>query len=185
MRCGNYAWEARFASGAPNQRPEADTWQVSFGAILTPLGLGLLGYGFGAFFQILPGADIAAIMLIYGFPLSILGFALSYAQLKPVPCKTTKEAMALRDSQMTDIQKQVGFCGYFGLAGGFDRCLSRCWQPVQQTCGQTRHARMTNCMKCTGSGDEQVDSVHIYWSCRCGKMSHASGTGTNSIWTRR
>ncbi len=81
--------------------------QISFGAILTPLGVFLLTYGFGSFFQLLPGADIAAILLIYGFPITLLGFALSYAQLKPVPCKTTKEALALRDSQATDIQKQV------------------------------------------------------------------------------
>jgi len=46
-------------------------------------------------------------MLIYGFPLSLLGFALSYAQLKPVPCKSTQAALDLRESQATDIQKQV------------------------------------------------------------------------------
>ena len=64
-------------------------------------------YGFGAFFGLLPGGDISSIMLIYGFPISLLGFALAYAQLKPVPCKTTKAAFDLRESQMTDIQKQV------------------------------------------------------------------------------
>lgn len=81
--------------------------QISFGAILTPVGLSLLAYGFGAFFQLLPGSSISSIMLIYGFPLSLLGFALSYAQLKPVPLKTTQAAYDLRDLQMTDIQKQV------------------------------------------------------------------------------
>jgi hypothetical protein len=81
--------------------------QISFGAILTPLGVGLLAYGFGAFFQLLPGTEVSAIMLIYGFPISLLGFALSYAQLKPVPCKTTRKALDLRESQATDIQKQV------------------------------------------------------------------------------
>lgn len=81
--------------------------KISFGAILTPIGLGLLGYGFAAYFQLLPGADVSSVMLIYGFPISILGFALNYAQLKPVPCKSTTEAVALRSSQMTDIQKQV------------------------------------------------------------------------------
>ena len=81
--------------------------QISFGAILTPIGVFLLTYGFGSFFQLLPGADIAAILLIYGFPITLLGFALSYAQLKPVPCKTTKDALAIRDEQATDIQKQV------------------------------------------------------------------------------
>jgi hypothetical protein len=55
--------------------------QVSYGSILTPLGVGLLVYGFGAFFQLLPGADLSSLMLIYGFPISVLGFALSYAQV--------------------------------------------------------------------------------------------------------
>ena len=83
--------------------------QISFGAILTPIGVFLLTYGFGSFFQLLPGSSVAAILLIYGFPITLLGFALSYAQLKPVPCKTTKEALSLRDAQATDIQKQVTF----------------------------------------------------------------------------
>ena len=30
--------------------------QISFGSILTPIGLFFLTYGFGAFFQVLPGA---------------------------------------------------------------------------------------------------------------------------------
>ena len=81
--------------------------QISFGKILSPLGIGLLSYGFGAFFGLLPGGDVSSIMLIYGFPIALLGFALAYAQLKPVPCKTTRAAFNLRDSQMTDIQKQV------------------------------------------------------------------------------
>ena len=67
-------------------------------------------YGFGAFFGLLPGGDVSSIMLIYGFPISLLGFALAYAQLKPVPCKTTRAAFNLRESQMTDIQKQVCLC---------------------------------------------------------------------------
>ena len=76
---------------------------------MTPIGVGLLTYGFGSFFQLLPGSDIAALLLIYGFPITLLGFALSYAQLRPVPCKSTREALALRESQATDIQKQVCF----------------------------------------------------------------------------
>ena len=66
-----------------------------------------MSYGFGAFFGLLPGGDVSSIMLVYGFPISLLGFALAYAQLKPVPCKTTRAAFNLRDAQMTDIQKQV------------------------------------------------------------------------------
>lgn len=82
--------------------------QISFGKILTPLGVGMLTYGFGSFFNLLPGGDVSSLLLIYGFVISLLGFALAYAQLVPVPCKTTKDAFDLRDAQATDIQKQVG-----------------------------------------------------------------------------
>lgn len=81
--------------------------KVSFGSILTPVGLGLLGFGFTAYFNILPGGDISSLLLIYGFPISLLGFALSYAQLDPVTCKTTQAALDLRATQMTDNQKQI------------------------------------------------------------------------------
>lgn len=73
-----------------------------------PIGIGLMTYGFGSFFQLLPGSDISSLLLIYGFPILLLGFALSYAQLEPVPCVSTPEALALRESQATDIQNQVG-----------------------------------------------------------------------------
>lgn len=33
-------------------------------------------YGFGAYFNILPGSEWSALMLTYGFPLSIIGMAL-------------------------------------------------------------------------------------------------------------
>lgn len=60
--------------------------KISFGSILTPVGLGLLGYGFGAYIGLLPGADLSSVMLIYAFPISLLGFALSYAQVRgPLP----------------------------------------------------------------------------------------------------
>ena len=84
-----------------------DLSKVSFGSIATPVGLTLLFYGFGAYISLLPGDSISALLLIYGFPISLIGFALKYAELAPVECKTTKAAMALRESQMTDIQKQV------------------------------------------------------------------------------
>ena len=103
-----------------HKRPQT---QISFGSILTPIGVGLLTYGFGSFFQLLPGSDIAALLLIYGFPITLLGFALSYAQLRPVPCKSTREALALRESQATDIQKQVRIQPLQSLK--WDSCLVR------------------------------------------------------------
>mgnify|MGYP002632008796 CR=1 FL=1 len=82
--------------------------KVSFGKVLTPFGVALLTYGFGAFFGLLPGADVSPIMLVYGFPVSLLGFALFYAQLEPVPCKSTAAAAAAREAgAATDIQKQL------------------------------------------------------------------------------
>lgn len=80
---------------------------MSFGSILTPVGVFLLSYGFGAFFGLLPGTDASPLMLVYGFPMSLLGFALYYAQLAPVPCVTTEGAAAVREAEATDIQKQV------------------------------------------------------------------------------
>ena len=55
--------------------------KVSFGSILTPIGLTLLGYGFCAYFADLPLSPFSSLMLIYGFPISLLGAALSYAQV--------------------------------------------------------------------------------------------------------
>ncbi|GMH43952.1 hypothetical protein BSKO_11886 [Bryopsis sp. KO-2023] len=81
--------------------------KVSYGSIMAPLGVGLLVYGFGGYFELLPGGEVSSLLLIYGFPLMLLGFALKYAELKPVECKTTGAALALRETQMTDIQKQV------------------------------------------------------------------------------
>lgn len=81
--------------------------KVSFGDVLAPAGVGLMVFGFGAYFSLIPGSDLSGVALIYGFPVLLLGFALKYAQLDPVSCTTTREAFELRGSQMTDNQKRV------------------------------------------------------------------------------
>ncbi|KAJ6867215.1 hypothetical protein NC652_038445 [Populus alba x Populus x berolinensis] len=81
--------------------------KVSFGVIGLGLGISLLSYGFGAYFNILPGSEWSAIMLTYGFPLAIIGMALKYAELKPVPCLTYSDAEMLREKCATPILKQV------------------------------------------------------------------------------
>ncbi|WCJ25404.1 acclimation of photosynthesis to environment [Euphorbia peplus] len=81
--------------------------KVSFGVIGLGLGVSLLSYGFGAYFNILPGSEWSAIMLTYGFPLAIIGMALKYAELKPVPCLTYADAQVLRETSATAILKQV------------------------------------------------------------------------------
>jgi Protein of unknown function (DUF2854) len=81
--------------------------KISFGDILTPTGAFTMLFGFGAYFQLIPGTDLSGLALIYGFPALLLGFALKYAQLEPVPCQTTREAFEAREAQMTDNLKQV------------------------------------------------------------------------------
>ncbi|KAJ6936268.1 thylakoid membrane protein [Populus alba x Populus x berolinensis] len=81
--------------------------KVSFGVIGLGFGISLLSYGFGAYFNILPGSEWSAIMLTYGFPLAIIGMALKYAELKPVPCLTYSNAEMSREKCATPILKQV------------------------------------------------------------------------------
>ena len=80
---------------------------TSFGTIGLSVGLPLLAYGFCAYFQFLPGSDVSALMLIYGFPISLIGFALKYAELEPLECITYADALKLREEQTTSILTQV------------------------------------------------------------------------------
>lgn len=82
-------------------------FKTSLGTIGLSVGLTLLSYGFGAYFNILPGAEWSAIMLTYGFPLAVIGMALKYAELKPVPCTTYADALAVRENKATPTLKQV------------------------------------------------------------------------------
>ena len=51
------------------------------------LGAGLLAVGFLAYFKLIPGADVSPLLLVYGFPGTVLGFALKYVDLAPVPLR--------------------------------------------------------------------------------------------------
>ncbi|XP_051197360.1 uncharacterized protein [Lolium perenne] len=101
------------SSGAASDKPivpDDDGFtlaKVSFGVIGLGVGGSLLSYGFGAYFNLLPGSEWSALMLTYGFPLTIIGMALKYAELKPVPCITYADAFALREQCATPILKQV------------------------------------------------------------------------------
>uniref|UniRef100_A0A453RV58 Uncharacterized protein n=1 Tax=Aegilops tauschii subsp. strangulata TaxID=200361 RepID=A0A453RV58_AEGTS len=77
-------------------------------------------YGFGAYFNLLPGSEWSALMLTYGFPLTIIGMALKYAELKPVPCITYSDAFALREKCATPILKQVTDDGKYCLVLEFE-----------------------------------------------------------------
>ncbi|KAL9226558.1 hypothetical protein vseg_002356 [Gypsophila vaccaria] len=81
--------------------------QISFGVVGLGSGVTLLAYGFGAYFNILPGSEWSALMLTYGFPVAVIGMALQYAELKPVPCVTYSDAQKLREKCATPVLKQV------------------------------------------------------------------------------
>lgn len=98
-------WTRTYPHGADSGTPGCT--QVSFGTIGLSVGLTFLVYGFGAFFQFLPFGSISSLLLIYGFPISLIGAALQYAKLDPVPCLSYEKAVALRDAQATSIQLQV------------------------------------------------------------------------------
>eukprot|EP00241_Pyramimonas_parkeae_P007152 CAMPEP_0114251474 /NCGR_PEP_ID=MMETSP0058-20121206/15290_1 /TAXON_ID=36894 /ORGANISM="Pyramimonas parkeae, CCMP726" /LENGTH=308 /DNA_ID=CAMNT_0001365279 /DNA_START=38 /DNA_END=964 /DNA_ORIENTATION=- len=100
-------WNADKDLGAIVADQEKALSKVSFGTIGLTVGLSLLTYGFGAFFQFLPLGSLSSLMLIYGFPISLIGAALQYAKLDPVPCLSYSKAVALRDEQATSIQLQV------------------------------------------------------------------------------
>jgi len=100
----------------------------SLASFVLPIGSVLLGYGFGAYFNIVPGQDVASLLLVYGFPATVLGFALKYAELKPVTLRSTPEAVKLRESQATEIQTQVrnDCCRYrYGDEQHLDEALGR------------------------------------------------------------
>lgn len=84
--------------------------QISFGTILLSVSSLLLVTGFGGYFGLISGETIqgfSGLLLIYGFPGTVLGWALKYAELKPATLKSSAAAVALRDTQMTDNQKRV------------------------------------------------------------------------------
>lgn len=102
------ASESGFAAGkAIIPDDEFSLAKVSFGVIGLGVGISLLTYGFGSYFNLLPGSEWSALLLTYGFPLTIIGMALKYAELKPVPCITYADALVLREKCATPIQKQV------------------------------------------------------------------------------
>eukprot|EP00879_Flechtneria_rotunda_P019274 GHRR01020241.1.p1 GENE.GHRR01020241.1~~GHRR01020241.1.p1 ORF type:complete len:194 (+),score=52.13 GHRR01020241.1:676-1257(+) len=115
-------------------------------------------YGFGAYFTLLPGTDVSSVLLIYGFPISILGFALSYAQLEPVPCKITKAAYELRATQMTDIQKQIreDTTRYrYGDEQHLDEALDRIWK-----FGRAGNPPKKMCPRLIGLREEVIDGAY-------------------------
>lgn len=132
--------------------------KISFGDILLPAGVGLMVFGFGGYFQLIPGGSLSGVLLIYGFPVLLLGFALKYAQLEPVPCATTRAAYELRASQMTDIQKQVREdCTRYRY--GDEQHLEEALQRVFMI-GRPTGLSRRQCPRLTGLREEVIDGAY-------------------------
>jgi hypothetical protein len=84
-----------------------DLSTTSFGSIGLGVGLPLLMSGFLGYFNVIPTGSISSLLLIYGFIISLIGFALQYAKLEPLECVTYEDAAALREAQTTGILTQV------------------------------------------------------------------------------
>ena len=83
--------------------------QFSFGTIGLYAGLSLLGYGFASYFNFgIPPSSFSSLALIYGFIVSLLGFALKYAQLEPLECITYEDAQKLRSTQVSAVLRDMG-----------------------------------------------------------------------------
>lgn len=157
--------------------------KVSFGDILTPVGIFLMTFGFGSYFMLIPGSSLSGVALIYGFPVLLLGFALKYAQLEPVECKTTKEAFALRESQMTDNLKQVREdCTRFRCAAAAFPSAAR-WQSSRlQTGGDRGGAAAHGAPPHNVGAAQRVDEAP---STPSFPIRLYAGMETSSTWKRR
>ncbi|KAH7686190.1 hypothetical protein IHE45_04G087700 [Dioscorea alata] len=85
--------------------------KVSFGTIGLTLGCTLLSYGFGAYFNILPGSEWSAIMLTYGFPIAIIGMAL----------KVRDDVIRFRYGDEQHLEEALKRIFQYGQGGGIPR----------------------------------------------------------------
>lgn len=170
---------ARATEDAPGyvEKEGLDLSKISFGSIAAPVGVTLLVYGFGAYISLLPGESLSALMLIYGFPISLIGFALKYAELAPVECKTTAAALALRETQMTDIQKQVREdTTRYRYASPCPTTLLRSGEGEQECSSNHSNAlwEIATLHCCNGCDGEGLTDNH-----------HRAGMAMSSTWMRR
>lgn len=79
----------------------------SLAKVVTSIGATLTLYSLYAYFKSSGSASETSLTLIYGMPILLLGLALWYAELKPVPVFTTEELVALRERKATPTLKQI------------------------------------------------------------------------------
>ncbi|KAK4536966.1 hypothetical protein CDCA_CDCA10G2991 [Cyanidium caldarium] len=109
-RCRLQRAPGRLLRMAQQQTPPPPPFELrgfSLAKVLTAAGAALTGWSFVTYFQSSGTASATSLTFIYGLPILLLGLALWYAELKPVPLETTAEAQALRDRRATSVQKQI------------------------------------------------------------------------------
>ncbi|KAA8492769.1 Thylakoid membrane protein [Porphyridium purpureum] len=73
----------------------------------TALGIVVTGYSFFSYFTSSGTASGSSLGFVYGVPILLIGLALKYAELKPVPVQSTPEAAAVFEEKATEIQKKI------------------------------------------------------------------------------
>jgi len=132
--------------------------QLKLGGIALPVGLTLFVWGFGAYFGLLPFQDASPLFLVYGFPITIIGAALNYAELAPVVDYAQPEALAIRDAQATETQGKIrtDVCQYrYGDDQHLDEALNRLFQV-----GRPGGIRKPECPKLVGLREEARDGAY-------------------------
>jgi len=73
----------------------------------TVLGLAVTGYSFYGYFSSNGTASGTSLGFVYGVPILLIGLALKYAELKPVPVTSASDARAARETKATAIQTKI------------------------------------------------------------------------------
>jgi len=70
-------------------------------------GFAITGYSFVTYFASNGTASATSLGFVYGVPVLLIGCALKYAELQPVPLTSTPAGLAAREATATDIQKKI------------------------------------------------------------------------------
>uniref|UniRef100_A0A7S1TC68 Thylakoid membrane protein slr0575 n=1 Tax=Compsopogon caeruleus TaxID=31354 RepID=A0A7S1TC68_9RHOD len=79
----------------------------SLGNVAGILGGALTVYSFYTYFSSSGTASATSLGFVYGVPILLIGFALKYAELKPVPVESQGLSRQLREVKATDTQKKI------------------------------------------------------------------------------
>lgn len=94
----------------PESRPADVPFEIrgfSLANVGLALGLGITVVSFASYFSSSGTSSATSLGFVYGVPILLIGFALKYAELQPVPLSTTSDLQELRKQKATDTQKKI------------------------------------------------------------------------------